>query len=80
MPLVLFADFPAAPSWPWLLLSSLLHCGYYFFLIQAYTVGDLAHLKMHRHGLRDANELSACVNGRDELLEGIERLGHVRGM
>ncbi len=44
LPVVLFSDFPAAASWPWLLLSALLHCGYYFFLIRAYGVGDLAHV------------------------------------
>ena len=44
LPVVLFNDFPAAASWPWLLLSALLHCGYYFFLIRAYEVGDLAHV------------------------------------
>ena len=44
VPLVLLANFPAAASWPWLLASAALHCGYYFFLIQAYRVGDLAHV------------------------------------
>ena len=42
--LVSVASLPAAPAWPWLLLSAVLHLGYYFFLIQAYNVGDLAHV------------------------------------
>ncbi|MCA8967085.1 MAG: EamA family transporter, partial [Planctomycetes bacterium] len=44
VPMVAMAAFPAAESWPWLLSSAVLHCGYYFFLVQAYQVGDLAHV------------------------------------
>ena len=40
--LVLTAELPPAAAWPWLLTSVVLHCGYYFFLVQAYSVGDLA--------------------------------------
>jgi drug/metabolite transporter (DMT)-like permease len=35
---------PAAASWPWLLLSGLLHTGYKLFLIRAYARGDLAQV------------------------------------
>ena len=39
-----FVDFPHSASWPYLLLSCLLHYGYYFFLLQSYRVGDLSHV------------------------------------
>ena len=42
--LVTLFDVPAAAAWPWLLLSAVLHLGYYFFLVQAYSAGDLAHV------------------------------------
>lgn len=35
---------PAPASWPFLALSGLLHVGYFFFLLQAYRVGDLSHV------------------------------------
>ncbi len=39
-----WVGFPAAASWPFLLLSALLHVGYFFFLLKAYQVGDLSHV------------------------------------
>ncbi len=39
-----FVDLPHSSSWPYLLLSCLLHYGYYFFLLQSYRVGDLSHV------------------------------------
>lgn len=44
LPLVFITTAPVAAAWPWLLLSAVLHLGYYFFLIRAYSVGDLAHV------------------------------------
>lgn len=38
------APAPAPASWPFLALSGLLHVGYFFFLLQAYRVGDLSHV------------------------------------
>jgi len=35
---------PATESWIFLGLSTLIHLGYYFFLINAYRVGDLSHV------------------------------------
>ncbi|MDH3473133.1 MAG: EamA family transporter [Rhodospirillales bacterium] len=35
---------PAPASWPFLLLSAAIHIGYFFFLLQAYRVGDLSHV------------------------------------
>lgn len=35
-----FVSHPAVPSWPYVLLSGVLHVGYYLFLIRAYREGD----------------------------------------
>ncbi len=35
---------PAVASWPYLLLSVAIHLGYFFFLLQAYRVGDLSQV------------------------------------
>jgi len=43
-PLLPFLPIPAAESWPYLALSIVVHVGYYFFLLQAYRVGDLSHV------------------------------------
>ena len=43
-PLLMLAGPPPLPeSWFYLGLSALIHCVYFFFLIQAYAVGDLSH-------------------------------------
>jgi drug/metabolite transporter (DMT)-like permease len=39
-----FFALPLAASWPWLVLSALLHMGYKLFLIQAYRHGDLSQV------------------------------------
>ena len=39
-----FFPLPAAPSWPWLAASALLHTGYKLFLIRAYEHGDLSQV------------------------------------
>lgn len=39
-----FFDLPGAASWPWLLLSVVLHMGYLLFLGQAYRAGDLGQV------------------------------------
>ncbi len=43
-PLLPFVRPPAPASWGFLLLSAGLHVGYFFFLLQAYRVGDLSHV------------------------------------
>ncbi len=42
---------PAPESWPYILLSTVIHLGYYFFLLQAYRVGDLSHVYPIARGL-----------------------------
>ncbi len=43
-PLLFLVAVPAVESWPYLGASIVLHMGYFFFLIQAYRVGDLSHV------------------------------------
>lgn len=42
LPFALSLGLPAAPSWPYLILSSLLQIGYCLFLVRAYRDGDLS--------------------------------------
>ena len=44
IPVLPFVALPHSASWLYLLLSCILHYGYYFFLLQAYRVGDLSHV------------------------------------
>ena len=39
-----FIGFPAGPSWPYLIASVFIHCGYYLFLVQSYRFGDLSQV------------------------------------
>lgn len=39
-----FVAIPAVESWPWILLSVVLHIGYQFFLLGAYRIGDLTQV------------------------------------
>ena len=41
--LILYGPPPLPESWRFIALSALIHCAYFFFLIQAYGVGDLSH-------------------------------------
>ena len=42
IPVVLVLPLPAPESWPYLVVSAILHVGYYIFLIAAYRFGDLS--------------------------------------
>ena len=44
IPLIPFVSAPHPDSWPYLLASTLIHNGYYVFLIMAYRVGDLSQV------------------------------------
>lgn len=44
IPVLPFVAVPAAESWIYLLLSTAIHAGYFFFLIQAYRIGDLSQI------------------------------------
>ena len=41
--LILYGPPPLPASWIFIALSVLIHCAYFFFLVQAYEVGDLSH-------------------------------------
>ena len=41
--LLIWGPPPAPASWPFIGLSVAIHCAYFFFLVQAYRVGDLSH-------------------------------------
>ena len=51
VPVVLVLPLPAAASWPYLVLSAILHVGYYVFLISAYRFGDLSKVYPLARGL-----------------------------
>jgi multidrug transporter EmrE-like cation transporter len=40
IPIVIWTPFPAAASWPYILMSVALHAGYNLFLVRAYRAGD----------------------------------------
>lgn len=51
---LLFAPFvpiPKAEAWPWLIASAIVHCFYYYFLLQAYAHGDLSYVYPIARGL-----------------------------
>ena len=51
IPLVLALPTPARASWPYLVVSAILHIGYYAFLIRAYRFGDLSKVYPLARGL-----------------------------
>ncbi len=51
IPLVLALPIPARASWPYLVISAILHIGYYIFLIRAYRFGDLSKVYPLARGL-----------------------------
>ncbi len=42
IPLVIWGAMPTAASWPYIILSAILHTGYNLFLIRAYRIGDFS--------------------------------------
>lgn len=42
IPLVIWGPMPSAASWPYIILSGILHTGYNLFLIRAYRIGDFS--------------------------------------
>ncbi len=66
---------PAVASWSFLILSGLLHVGYFYFLLKAYRVGDLSHVYPIARG--SAPLLVACWAWlfADEALSGNGLLG-----
>ena len=71
IPLVLVLPLPAPASWPYLVVSSFLHVGYYIFLIAAYRYGDLSKVYPLARGL------SPLVVAAGAFVIAGERLGPV---
>jgi drug/metabolite transporter (DMT)-like permease len=46
-----FVEIPRAEAWPWLVSSVVIHCFYYYFLLQAYAHGDLSYVYPIARGL-----------------------------
>ena len=46
-----FVAIPKAEAWPWLISSVIIHCFYYYFLLQAYAHGDLSFVYPIARGL-----------------------------
>jgi drug/metabolite transporter (DMT)-like permease len=57
-----FVAFPSADAWPFLIASMVVHVFYYFFLLRAYTHGDLSHVYPIARGLGPL--LVAALSGR----------------
>ena len=51
IPVVLVLPLPAPASWPYLVVSAVLHVGYYIFLLSAYRFGDLSKVYPLARGL-----------------------------
>ena len=70
-----FVSVPAKESWFYLGASILLHSGYYFFLIQAYRVGDLSHVYPLARGLSPLLVAGAAVVFAGEVLPPVAYFG-----
>ena len=51
VPVVVVLPLPAAASWPYLVVSAVIHVGYYVFLIASYRFGDLSKVYPLARGL-----------------------------
>lgn len=66
-----FVQAPARESWLYLFLSVVIHGGYYFFLIQAYRVGDLSHVYPIARGAAPLLVAGGAAFFADEYLSGL---------
>ncbi|MDX1400903.1 MAG: DMT family transporter [Kiloniellales bacterium] len=70
-----FLPFPAPESWPYLLLSTLIHQAYYATLLFAYRHGDLSQVYPVARGLAPAMVATAAWILAGETLQGWDILG-----
>ncbi len=70
-----FVDVPAPESWGYIVASITLHTGYYFFLVEAYRVGDLSHVYPLARGLSPLLVAGAAVVFAGELMPPAAFLG-----
>lgn len=66
---------PAPESWIYLLLSACIHIGYFFFLIEAYRVGDLSHVYPLARGAAPLMVAGGAAIFAGELLSPMELAG-----
>ena len=64
------APMPAVDSWPWLLVSAVLHLGYQLFLVQAYRVGDLSQVYPIARGVAPLIVTGVSVGAMGVVLPG----------
>lgn len=72
---VFFLPLPHPASWPFLVLSALLHVGYYLFLLRAYGSGDLSHVYPLARGVSPLLVAIAALLVAGERLGGAALLG-----
>lgn len=70
-----FVDVPARESWVYIGASIVLHSGYYFFLIQAYRVGDLSHVYPLARGLSPLLVAGAAAVFAGEIVPPVAFIG-----
>ncbi len=70
-----FVPFPAEAAWPFIMISVILHSGYYFFLIQQYRVGDLSHVYPLARGLSPLLIAFGAVLSAGETYSTVASLG-----
>ena len=75
--LVFWGPPPAPASWPFIGLSVAIHCAYFFFLIQAYRVGDLSHAYPLARGSAPLTVAAGGALFAGETLHPLELLGVV---
>ena len=66
---------PTPESWFYIVLSAAIHCAYFFFLIQAYEVGDLSHAYPLARGSAPLMVAAGGAWFANELLGPLELLG-----
>ncbi len=77
-PMLMIAGPPPLPeSWFYIALSAAIHCFYFFFLIQAYEVGDLSHAYPLARGSAPLMVAAGGAWFANELLSPFELLGVV---
>ena len=75
LPALPFLRPPAPESWLYLGLSVLIHIGYFFFLLQAYRVGDLSHVYPVARGAAPVLVAGGAAVFAGEVLSGVAFAG-----
>ncbi|MFE5898352.1 EamA family transporter [Streptomyces sp. NPDC056488] len=70
-----FAPFPAAGAWPYLIVSALLHVGYYVLLMRSFTLGDFGQMYPIARGTAPLIVTLLAAVLLDEVPDGRQLLG-----